>query len=46
MNQNNENKTNNEITEISELHSEVIVKRGSPLFSNILLGVAGFGGKQ
>ena len=44
MNQNNENKTNNEITEISELDEEVIVKRRIPLFSKILLGIAGFCG--
>jgi hypothetical protein len=44
MNQNNENKTNNEITEISKLDEEVIVKRRIPLFSKILLGIAGFCG--
>ena len=44
MNQNNENKTNNKITEISELDEEVIVKRRIPLFSKILLGIAGFCG--
>ena len=44
MNQNNENKPNNEITEISKLDEEVIVKRRIPLFSKILLGIAGFCG--
>ncbi len=41
MNQNNENKINNEISEISELNEEVIEKRHIPLFSKILLGIAG-----